>query len=56
MGNLGFVLMDGAVLPPCCLACGQTMIVLIVVMATPFKSIYASTLVFSAPDLVAGRC
>ena len=56
MGNLGLVLMGGAVLPPCFLACGQTMVVLMVVMATSFKSTYASTVLFSAPDPVAGHC
>ena len=55
-GNLGLVLMGGAVLPPCFLACGQTMVVLMVVVATSFKSTYASTVLFSAPDPVAGHC
>ena len=56
MGNLGLVLMGGAVLPPCFLACGQTMVVLMVVMATSFKSTYASTVLFSAPDPAAVHC
>ena len=49
-----FLLMGGAVFPPCCLAWGQTMMGVMKVKKTSFRRNYAHTVVFSAPDPVAG--
>ena len=49
-----FLLVGGAVFPPCCLAWGQTMIGVMKVKKTSFKRTYAHTVVFSAPDPTAG--
>ena len=47
--------MGRAVFPPCCLACGQT-VVEIMVTATSFKRTCSCPVVFSAPDPTAGHC
>ena len=51
-----FLLMGGAVFPPCCLAWGETMIGVMKVKKTSFRRTYAHTVVFSAPDPAAGLC
>ena len=48
--------MSRAVFPPCCFAWVQTMVGIIVVMATSFKRTYASTILFSSPDSMIGSC
>ena len=48
--------MGKAVFPPCCLAWGQTMVGVMVVIMTSFKMTYAHTLSFSASDPPAGNC
>ena len=45
-----FLLLCGAVFPPCSLACDQTMIGIMEVMETFFQRTYARTVVSSAPD------
>ena len=48
--------MGGAVFPPCCLTWDQTMVKVVKIIATSFKSTWAPTVVFSAPDPTAGHC
>ena len=48
--------MSRAVFPLCCLAWVQTMVGVMVVMATSFKRSYPSTIVFSSPDSMIGSC
>ena len=52
-----FLLMGGAVFPPCCLPWGQTMVGVMTVVSnkSSFKRTYARTVAFSAPDPVAGH-
>ena len=69
-GKLGFVLMDGAMLSKSCIqfsvdgwSCvpsllftwGQTMVEVIKIMVTSFKTSYASTATLSAPNPLAGH-
>ena len=53
--SFGFLLMGGAVFPPCCLTWGQTMVEVTKIMATSFKRSRACTAALSAPDLAAGH-
>ena len=48
--------MGGAVFPPCCLTWDQTMVRVVKIMVASFKSTWAPTVVFSAPDPTAGHC
>ena len=50
------LLMGWAVFPPHCLAWGQTVVGLLVVMVTSFKKTYAHTVLFSGSDPTAGHC
>ena len=47
--------MGGALLPPCCLTWGQTMMEVMKIMSTSFKSSHACTSALSAPDAAAGH-
>ena len=48
--------MDKAGLPPCCLTWGQTIMEVIKIMVTSFKSSHAHTATLSVPDTAAGHC
>ena len=43
--------MVGAVFPPCCLTCNQTMVEAVKIMGTSFKRAHARTAALSAPTL-----
>ena len=51
-----FLLMGGAVFPPCCLIWGQIMVEVMKIMATSFKMTHACTAVLNAPNPTAGHC
>ena len=51
-----FLLKGGAVLPPCCLTWGQTMVEVMKIMATSFKRSQAGTAAFTASDPAAIHC
>ena len=48
--------MGGAVSPPSCLTCGQTMVEVMKIMATFFKRSSSGTAALSAPNPAAGHC
>ena len=48
--------MGGAVFPPCSLTRDQSMVEVMKIMATSFKSSYACATTLSASDPVAGQC
>ena len=48
--------MCGAVLPPCRLAQGETLVGVMAVMGTSFKRTYVRTVGFSTPAPTAGQC
>ena len=48
--------MGWLVFPSCCLARGQIMVGVMTIMATSLKRTYARTVLFSAPDPMAGHC
>ena len=50
-----FLLMGGAVFPPCYLTWGQIMVEVMKIMVTSFKSSHACTATHSAPNPVAGH-
>ena len=54
--EFNFLLMGGAVFPPCCSPWVQTMVEVVAVTVTSFKRTYARTIAFSAPDPAAGHC
>ena len=51
-----FLLMGGAVFPPCYLTWGQTMVEVMNIMSTSFKRSHAHTATLSAPNPAAGHC
>ena len=51
-----FCLMGGAVFPLCCFIWDQTMVEVMKIMATSFKSSHVCTATLSAPDPAAGHC
>ena len=51
-----FLMMGGAVFPPCCLTWGQTMVEAMKIMMTSFKRSHAGTATLSAPSLAADHC
>ena len=53
--EFNFLLMDGAVFPPCCLTWGQTMVEITKIMVTSFKRSYAGTTALSASYPEAGH-
>ena len=50
-----FLLMGGAVFPPCCLTWGQTMVEVMKITGTSFKKSWACAATLSAPDPTAGH-
>ena len=50
-----FLLMGGAVFPPCCLPWGQTMVEIMKIMVTSFRRSHAGTTALSAPNPAAGH-
>ena len=48
--------MEGVVFPPCYLTWGQTIVVVMTIMATSFKRSHAHTAILSAPNPATGHC
>ena len=48
--------MGGAVFPPCCLTCGQTIVEVMKIMVTSFKRSHAYIATLSTPNTAPGHC